>query len=107
MGKKEGENDDGADAKPAPKKAAKCERVQFSTTFYERGAVKYKAGAHYPQTAETLSQVAAGHAKVATVEMDAEQHETETATAVEKLRAQHKATHEAEKIARASGELKD
>ena len=39
-------------------------RAKFHHTFFHDGAVKYKAGEHYPLTEETLREIAKGHASV-------------------------------------------
>lgn len=77
-------------------KKAKVERVQFATNYYDSGAVKYAQGKHYPKTPHTLSQVAAGVAEVITVEVDADEHEVETAAALGLLKATNQATEAAE-----------
>lgn len=92
--------------KEATKKPVKVDRAVFGVDFYDAGKVKYAKGADYPLTAETESQIAAGNATKANIEMDADEHAVQLEAATGALNASRKATIDAEAEAKKRGELK-
>ena len=85
---------------------AKVSRAKFNTHFYESGAVKYAKDEHYPLTAETESQIAAGNAEKVSVEMDSDEHQAQHDISNAAVNASRKATLAAEADAKKRGELK-
>lgn len=61
---------------------AKVQRVRFTHDSFEAGAVKFRAGEHYPLCPDSMAQVLVhNHAALVDVDMDARDHERQTAAA--------------------------
>ena len=77
---------------------AKVQRVRFLRDYHEQGLVKFRAGEHYPLTPTTLSEVlVSNHAVVESFDMDARDHERETAAAHADWNAANKHTISADR----------